>query len=57
MYLFVRVTKQTVVITEAYKFVYYMQNFIQHSALKVNSTCTADYWGSSVWTSTQQVNY
>ena len=47
MYLFIRrVIKQTVVITEAYKFVYYIQNFIQLPTLKVNSICRADYWGS-----------
>jgi len=31
--------------------------FIQHPAVKVNSICGGNYWGSSMWISTQQVNY
>jgi len=31
-------------------------NFIQHSEVKVNSISRGNYWGSSVWISTQQVN-
>ena len=52
-----RVTKQTAVITEAYNFVKYVQNCIQHPAVKASPICTGNYWGSSVWTSMQQVNY
>ena len=33
------------------------QNFIQHPALKVSSICEGNYWGSSMWLSTQQVDY
>jgi hypothetical protein len=34
-----------------------IQIFIQHPVFKVNSICRANYWGSSMWISTQQVNY
>ena len=27
----------------------YVQNFVQHPALKVNSICRGNYWGSSMW--------
>jgi len=30
---------------------------MQHLAVKVNSTRRGSYWGSSMWISTQQVNY
>ena len=30
---------------------------IQHPALKVSSICEGNYWGSSMWLSTQQVDY
>jgi hypothetical protein len=33
-----------------------MQNFIQHSVVKVNSICRGKYWVSSEWISMQQVN-
>ena len=33
-----------------------VQNFIQHPAVKFNSICSGNYWGSSVWISMQQVN-
>jgi hypothetical protein len=57
MYLLIRrVTKQTIVITEAYKFVYYTQNFIQYPAVEVNSIHRADDRRSSAWISTRQVN-
>jgi hypothetical protein len=46
-----RVIKQIVVIIEAYHFANYIQNFIQHSSVKVNSICRVNYWGSSVWIS------
>jgi len=34
-----------------------LKNFIQHPAVKVNSICRENYSGSSMWISTQQVNY
>ena len=34
-----------------------IQNFIQNPAVKVNSICTENYWGSSMWILMQQVNY
>ena len=41
-----RAIKQTVVIIGAY---HYVQNFIQHPTVKVNSTGKGNYWGSLVW--------
>ena len=38
-------------------FANHLQNFIQHPTLKVNSICEGNYWGSSMWLSTQQVDY
>jgi hypothetical protein len=38
-------------------FANYIQNFIQHPAVKVNSIRRGNYWGSSVWIPTQQVDY
>ena len=38
-------------------FVHYLQNLIQHRAVKLNSTCRGNNWRSSVWISTQQVRY
>jgi len=32
------------------------KNFVQHPAVKVNSICRGNYWGSSMLISTQQVN-
>jgi len=43
-----RQIKQIVVITEAYHFANYTQNFIQNRAVKVNSICREKYWGSSI---------
>jgi len=40
-----------------FHFVNYVQNFIQHPAVKVNSKCRENYWGSSMWISMQQINY
>ena len=58
LYLFIRkVIKQIVVITGHITFVNYAQNCIQHPAVKLNSICTWNYWGSSVWITTQQVKY
>ena len=34
-----------------------LKNFIQHPAVKVNSICEGNYRGSSMWLSTQQVDY
>jgi len=41
----------------AYLFANNVQNFIQHPAVKINSICRGNYWGSSVWISTDQDNY
>jgi len=49
--------KQTVVIIGAYQFANHLQNFIQHPAVKVNFICRGNYWGSSKFITTQQVNY
>ena len=35
----------------------YVQNFAQHPSLKVNSTCRGNYWRSSMWVPTRQVDY
>jgi hypothetical protein len=55
----IRTIKQIVVIKEAYNFCQlpYIQNFVLHPAVKFNSTCTGNYWGSSTLISTQQINY
>ena len=46
LYLFIRVTKQTIVIIQAHiTSVNYIQNFIQHPAVKANSICRRNYWG------------
>jgi len=34
-----------------------VHNFIQHPAIIVKSICRGNYWGSSRWISSQQVNY
>jgi len=47
--------KQIVVIVEAHNFVIYLQSFIQHSTVKVNSIRRGNYCGSSVRISTQQI--
>jgi hypothetical protein len=58
LYLFIRsVIKQIVVIMEAHHFVIYIQNFTQHSAVKVNSICRGNYLGPWMWISTQKVSY
>jgi hypothetical protein len=49
--------KQIVVIIEAYYFFNYVQNFIQHPSVKVNSLFRGDYLVSSVWIWTYPVNY
>jgi hypothetical protein len=51
------VIKQIVVIIEANHFCKYIQNFIQHPAVKVNSIFGGNFWVSSVWFSTPQINY
>jgi hypothetical protein len=40
-----------------YQFANCVQSSIQHPAVKSNSICRENYWGSSMWNSTQQVNY
>ena len=35
----------------------YIRNIVQHPSLKVNSICRGNYWGSSMWVPTQQVDY
>ena len=52
-----RAVKQIVVIIGAYHFCQLHKNSIQHPAVKVNSICRGNYWGSSRWISTKQVNY
>ena len=49
--------KQIAVILEAYHPVNYVGNFTQHHPVKVNSRYRGNYWGSSMWTSMQRVNY
>jgi len=46
-----------VVIIEAYYFAIYIQNFIQHPALKVNSICSINCSGSVMWITMHHVNY
>jgi hypothetical protein len=58
MHLFIRrVINEFVVIIDAYQFVTYIEHYIQHGAVKVNSLCREYYWGSQVWISTQKVKY
>ena len=52
-----RVIKQTLVINEAYLFCKLHTKFYPPSAVKVNSICRGNCWGSSVWILTQQVDY
>jgi len=40
--------RKNVVIIQAYHSANYVQNFIQHPALKVNSICRGNYWRSSM---------
>jgi len=58
-YLFIRrVIQQTVVIIKAHHFFLTRYKIIFHMLLlKVNSTCTGNSWGPSVWILMQQVNY
>ena len=49
--------KQIVIIIWAYPFANHLQKFIQHPALKVNSIGEGNYLGSSMWFSTQKVDY
>jgi hypothetical protein len=53
LYLSIRRAKKQIYIT----FANYVQNFIQHPALKVNSIHRGNYWGSSMWISMHQMNY
>jgi hypothetical protein len=52
-----RATKRIVVIIGHINFSNDIQNFIQHPLVKVDSICIVNYWGSSMWISTQQVIY
>ena len=52
-----RAIKQTVVILEAYHCVNNVQNFIQLVAVEANSIFRGNCWGSSMWISTQKINY
>ena len=57
-YLFIwRAIKQIVVIMEANHFINYVNNFIQNLAVKANPLCRGNYWGLSMWISTEQINY
>jgi len=49
--------KQIVIIRGISLFASYVQNTLQNPAVKVNSICGGNYWGSSVWISSQQINY
>jgi len=49
--------KLTVVITEEITFTNYIYNFIQYYCLKVNAICRWNYFETSVWTETKQLNY
>jgi len=51
-----RAIKQTVVIIDAYHFCQLCTKFIQRPAVKFNSICGGNYWGSSMWISKQQTN-
>jgi len=47
---------QTVVFIESCHFARYIQNVNQHPAVKVNSVCRGNYWGSLRWIWTQEDN-
>jgi hypothetical protein len=49
-----RAIKHTEVIIGPITFANYVQNVIQHPALKVNSIYRENFWGSTMWISTQQ---
>jgi len=51
------VIKQIILIKGHITFANYVQNFIQHPAVKLNSIFRGNYWGSSMWILMQQVNY
>jgi hypothetical protein len=59
LYLFIRrAIKQIVVIIEAYHFCQTRTKFFPtFPAVKVNSICSGNYWGLSMWISTRQANY
>jgi hypothetical protein len=57
-YLFIRRgLKQILIIIGAYHFWQTLTKFIQNTALKFNPICEGNYRGSSMWLSTQQVDY
>jgi len=51
------VIKQTVVIIQAYHFCQLCTKFNPTSCCQVNSICRGNYWGSSIWISTQKINH
>ena len=52
-----RVIKQIVVIVGTYPFCQLHTTFYPAYSVKVNAICRGNYWGSSVWILTQQINY
>jgi len=52
-----RAIKQIIIIMGAYHFYQLRTKFYPTSAVKVNSICRGNYWGSSMWISKNQVNY
>ena len=58
LYSFIRkAIKQILILLDAYQFCQQGTKFYPKSSVKVYSFCRRNYWGSSVWISTQQVNY
>ena len=57
MVLMFKTDKQILVIIEAHHFRQIRTNFIQHPASDFNSICRGNYWGLSMWISTQHVSY
>jgi hypothetical protein len=52
-----RAVKHCVVIIGAYHICKLRKNIIQNPAVKTNSTCRENYWGSSMWVLTQKVDH
>jgi len=50
-----RLIKQIIICIRACHFCELCIKFFQHPAVNVNSICRGNYWGSSVWISTQHV--
>jgi len=49
--------KNRLVVIEAYHFCQLCKKILSNILLYINSKCRGNYWGSSVWILTQQVNY